>query len=79
MPFTAPRMATIDVHVRENIERNHIADVEITTRLRAQGYRRPEQYLDRFKAGKALATRRLVLVVHDIIDKQDAALQGWKN
>lgn len=78
MPFTAPRMATLDEHVRENIERNHIADVEITTRLRTHGYKRPQQYLDRFKAGKALATHKLVLAVHDIIDKQDIALQGAK-
>lgn len=74
MPFTAPRMASMDVHVRENIERNHIADVEITTRLAAKGYRRPQQYLDRFKSGKALATEKLVFAVHDIIDQQDAAL-----
>jgi len=78
MPFTAPKLASIDTHLRDNIARNHIADIEIVTRLRAKGYKRPEQYLDRFKAGQALATDKLVFAVHDIIDQQDAALQKAK-
>lgn len=70
MPFEAPYMATMDEHIRNNIVSNGLTDHEIAERLRRKGYKHPQRYLDRFKAG-ALARSKLVMAVAELIEEQD--------